>query len=209
MHVDHSFSWSTIGLTNEGCVVPMLKSSLQNVYVCHHDNCQDAYRTWLCIWVTLLVSYRSTAREYGVYISQLIRYLRASFQNVLDRGMLLTRKQFQLAKLKSSLRIFYSRHLELINSCGIYDHGHVPFIINDNCQDAYRTWLCIWVTLLVSYKKLELPTLLEHMGSRLVFGGWFRLPFLKRDLCLFALVELHFWGMTYILISLSRDHLNI
>jgi hypothetical protein len=40
-----------------------------------------------------------TVRAYGVYISQLIRYLRTSFQNVLDRGMLLTRKQFQLAKL--------------------------------------------------------------------------------------------------------------
>ena len=64
-----------------------------------------------------------TVREYGVYISQLIRYLRTSFQNVLDRGMLLTRKQFQLAKLKSSRRNFHSRHLESINSCGIPSIG--------------------------------------------------------------------------------------
>jgi hypothetical protein len=64
-----------------------------------------------------------TVRAYGVYISQLIRYLRTSFQNVLDRGMLLTRKQFQLAKLKSSLRNFCSRHLESINSCGIPKEG--------------------------------------------------------------------------------------
>jgi hypothetical protein len=64
-----------------------------------------------------------TVRAYGVYISQLIRYLRTSFQNVLDRGMLLTRKQFQLAKLKSSLRNFHSRHLESINSCGIPSIG--------------------------------------------------------------------------------------
>ena len=71
----------------------------------------------------LICSNTPTVREYGVYISQLIRYLRTSFQNVLDRGMLLTRKQFQLAKLKSSLRNFHSRHLESINSCGIPSIG--------------------------------------------------------------------------------------
>ena len=47
---------------------------------------------------------------YGVYISQLIRYSRAcgSYQNFIDRGLLLTRKLlnqgFLLVKLKSSLR---------------------------------------------------------------------------------------------------------
>jgi hypothetical protein len=52
------------------------------------------------------------APAYGVYISQLIRYSRAcgSYQDFLDRGLLLTRKLlnqgFLLVKLKSSLRKF-------------------------------------------------------------------------------------------------------
>ena len=50
------------------------------------------------------------APAYGVYISQMIRYSRAcgSYQDFLDRGLLLTRKLlnqgFLLEKLKSSLR---------------------------------------------------------------------------------------------------------
>jgi hypothetical protein len=53
------------------------------------------------------------APAYGVYISQLIRYFRAcgSYQDFLDRGLLLTRKLlnqgFLLIKLKSSLRKFH------------------------------------------------------------------------------------------------------
>jgi hypothetical protein len=56
------------------------------------------------------------ASAYGVYISQLIRYSRAcgSYQDFLDRGLLLTRKilnqGFLLVKLKSSLRKFYGPH---------------------------------------------------------------------------------------------------
>ena len=52
------------------------------------------------------------APAYGVYISQLIQYSRAcgSYQDFLDRGLLLTRKLlnqgFLLVKLKSSLRHF-------------------------------------------------------------------------------------------------------
>ena len=57
------------------------------------------------------------ASAYGVYISQLIRYCRAcgSYQDFLDRGLLLTRKLlnqgFLLVKLKPSLRKFYGRHV--------------------------------------------------------------------------------------------------
>ena len=53
-----------------------------------------------------------TAPAYRVYISQMIRYSRAcgSYQDFLDRGLLLTRKLlnqgFLLVKLKSSLRNF-------------------------------------------------------------------------------------------------------
>ena len=56
------------------------------------------------------------APTYGVYISDLMRCSRAcgSYQNFLDRALLLTRKLlnqgFLLVMLKSSLRKFYGRH---------------------------------------------------------------------------------------------------
>jgi hypothetical protein len=65
------------------------------------------------------------APAYGVYISQLIRYSRAcgSYQDFLDRWLLLTRKLlnqgFLLVKLKSSFRRFYSRHHDLVDRYGI------------------------------------------------------------------------------------------
>ena len=61
------------------------------------------------------------APAYGVYISQLIRYSRAcgSYQDFLDRGLLLTRKLpnqwFLLVRLKSSLLKFYGRHHDLVD----------------------------------------------------------------------------------------------
>jgi hypothetical protein len=61
------------------------------------------------------------APAYGVYISKLIRYSRAcgSYQDFLDRGLLLTRKLlskgFLLVKLMSSLRKFYGRHHDLVD----------------------------------------------------------------------------------------------
>ena len=63
---------------------------------------------------------------YGVYISQLIRYSRAcgSYQDFLDRGLLLTRKLlnqgFLLVKLKSPLRKLYGRHDDLADRYGIF-----------------------------------------------------------------------------------------
>jgi hypothetical protein len=59
---------------------------------------------------------------YGVYISQMIRYSRGcgSYQDFLDRGLLLTRKLlnqgFPLVKLKSSLQKFYGRHRDLVDA---------------------------------------------------------------------------------------------
>ena len=62
------------------------------------------------------------AHAYKVYFSQLIRYSRhfCSYQDFLDQGLLLTRKQlliqgFLLVKLKSSLRTFYGRHHDLVD----------------------------------------------------------------------------------------------
>ncbi len=63
----------------------------------------------------------SAAPAYGLYISQLIRYFKAcgSYQDFLNRGLLLTRKllnqEFLLVKLKSSLRKVYSRHHGLVD----------------------------------------------------------------------------------------------
>jgi hypothetical protein len=62
---------------------------------------------------------------YGVYISQMIRYSRAcgSYQDFLDRGLLLTRKLlnqgFLLVKLKSSLGKCYGHHHDLVDRYGI------------------------------------------------------------------------------------------
>ncbi len=66
------------------------------------------------------------APEYGVYNSQLIRYSGAcgSYQDSLDRGVLLTRKllnqAFLLVKLKSSLLKLCGRHHDLVDRYGIY-----------------------------------------------------------------------------------------
>ena len=65
------------------------------------------------------------APAYGVYISQLIGYSRAcgSYQDFLDRGLLLTRKLlnqgFLLVKFKSSLQKFSGRSHDLVNRYGI------------------------------------------------------------------------------------------
>ena len=67
-------------------------------------------------------SYVATA-AYEVYISQLIRYVCGSYQDFLDRGLLLTSKLqnqgFLLLKLQSSLRRFCCRHHDLVDSYGI------------------------------------------------------------------------------------------
>ena len=85
---------------------------------------------------------------YGVYISQLIRYSRAcsSYQDFLDRGLLLTMKLlnqgFLFVKLKSSLRKCYGRHHDLVDRYGISvsqmttDIFHLytlsgPFLVHD------------------------------------------------------------------------------
>ena len=81
-----------------------------------------------------ICSNNPAAPAYGVYISQLIRYSRAcgSYQDFLDRGLLLTKKLlnqgFFLVKLKSSLWKFYSRHHNLVDRNGISvtnDHGYI------------------------------------------------------------------------------------
>jgi hypothetical protein len=115
------------------------------------------------------------ALAYGVYISQLIWYSSAcgSYQDFLDRGFLLTRKLlnqgFLLVKLKSSLRKFYSRHHDLVDSYGISvtnDHGYVPLVVSTS-RFLPRSWLMItgFVTRLIRRVSLvdqELLTLPEQ-----------------------------------------------
>ena len=62
-----------------------------------------------------------------------------------------------------------------------------------HCQDFYRTWLYIWVTRRVSYKKQELPTLRKHLSSSPFFSvGSVLLIFLAfcvvPIMCLYVLV---------------------
>ena len=82
------------------------------------------------------------APAYGVYISQLIRYSRAcgSYQDFLDKGLLLTRKLlnqgFLLVKLKSSLRKFYGRHHDLIDRYGI-SVSQMTLVVNTSRSFPY------------------------------------------------------------------------
>jgi hypothetical protein len=84
------------------------------------------------------------APAYGVYISQLIRYSRAcgSYQDFLDRGLLLIRKLlnqwFLLVKLKSSLRKWLGWPLWNIGVTN--DHRYVPLVINIS-RSFPRSWL--------------------------------------------------------------------
>ena len=73
----------------------------------------------------VLCSNIPTASAHGWYIFQLIRYSGAcgSYYDLLDRRLLLTRmllnQVFLVVKLKSSLRMFYGRHHDLVNCYGM------------------------------------------------------------------------------------------
>ena len=116
------------------------------------------------------------APAYGVYISQMIRYSRAcgSYQDFIDRGLLLTRKLlnqgFLLVKVKSSLRKFYDRHHDLVDRYGISvtnDHGYVPLVKTSRSFPHSRliTGFVTRLTRWVSLVEQELPTLPEHLSS--------------------------------------------
>jgi hypothetical protein len=88
----------------------VLNQSTQ-IYISDHNK---LYKMFIC-------SNIPAASAYGVYISQLIRYSRArdSYQDFLDRRLLLTRKLlnqwFLLVKLKSSLRTLCDRQQDLVD----------------------------------------------------------------------------------------------
>jgi hypothetical protein len=119
---------------------------------------------------------------YEVYISQMIRYSRAcgSYQDFLDKGLLLTRKLlnqgFLLVKLKPSLRKFYGRHhgWPFWNICVTNDHGYVPLVVNTSRSFPHSRLITGFVTRLtrrVPLVEQELLTLPEHLSSPPVFSG--------------------------------------
>jgi hypothetical protein len=124
------------------------------------------------------------APAYGVYITQLIWYSRAccSYQDFLDRGLLLTRKLlnhgFPVVKLKSSLlsvlRLPPWRGWPLWNICVTDDHGYVPLVVSTS-QSFPHSWLTTGVvarlTRRVPIVEQELLTLQEHLISSPVFSG--------------------------------------
>ena len=123
------------------------------------------------------------APAYGVYISHMIRYSRAcgSYQDVLDRGLLLTKKLlnqgFLLVKLKSSLENVYGRHHDSVDRYGISvsnDHGYVPLVANSSRSFPHSTLITGFVTILtrrVPLEEQELFTVPEHMSSTSIFSG--------------------------------------
>ena len=147
------------------------------------------------------------APAYGVYIYQLIRYSRAcgSYQDFLDRGLLLTRKLliqgFLLIKLKSSLRKIYGRHHDLVDYYGIsvsqMDHGYVPLVVNTS-RFFPHSWLITGfiarLTRRVSLVEQELVTIPEHLSSPPVFSR----VRLTRSLVLYvSFVDRCFFGSTF------------
>ena len=62
-----------------------------------------------------------SAPAYGVYVSQLIRYVRtcSNYQDFMERGKVLTQKLlsqgYQKTKLVATLKKFYGRHHDLVN----------------------------------------------------------------------------------------------
>ena len=78
-----------------------------------------------------------TSPAYGVFVSQLIRYARASslYTDFLDRSVLLARKLlkqgYQLPRLESSLKKFYGRYHELMDRYGVH--------VSQLCRDVLAT----------------------------------------------------------------------
>ena len=97
--------------------------------------------------------------------------------------------------LKSSLHKLYGRHHNLVDH---YEISISQITFYYHCQYLYQTWLYIWVTRRVAYKKHELLTLLEHLGWLPFFCG-VRVAHLFSFLCrVFALFALVLCPMLYV-----------
>ena len=84
----------------------------------HYDKCDDI--NFSIVNFPFLSSNIPSAPGYGVYVSQLIRYVRAcsKYQDFIERWKLLTTtlltQGYQRTKLVSTLKKFYVRHHDLV-----------------------------------------------------------------------------------------------
>ena len=121
--------------------------------------------------------------EYTMYISQMLRYSRAcgSYQDFLDRGLLLTRKLlnqgFLLVKLVITSNILRSPPWlgwPLWNICVINDRGYVSLVENTSRSFPHSWLITGFVTRLtrrVALMEQELLSLPGHLSSPLFFLG--------------------------------------
>jgi len=125
------------------------------------------------------------APAYWEYISQLIWYSRpcGSYQDFLDRGLLLTRKTLNQRVPIGYVEVFtsnvYGFHHDFINRYGICvttDHGYVPLVSNARSFLHSRffiiiTGVVIRVTRRVPLVEQGLITLQEHTSPLPVFSA--------------------------------------
>ena len=132
--------------------------------------------------------------EYVATFRQLIRYSGAygSYQDFLDRGLVLTRKLlnqwFLLVKLKSSLRKFYERHHDLVNryvsqttrdvlhkslvvsTCCFFPHSFlIPGFVTRRCHLWSRNWLPFRSTWVHGFQWDSCCSICSFMCSVLLF----------------------------------------
>ena len=95
----------------------------------------------------LFISYVATCQQHlhmelSVYISQLKRYSRAcgSYQDFLDRMLLLTRKLLNQVITSKVLRSPPWLGWPLWNICVTNDHGYVPLVVNTSRYFSH-SWL--------------------------------------------------------------------
>jgi hypothetical protein len=115
---------------------------------------------------------------YEVYISQMIRYSRAcgSYQDFLDRGLLLTRVPFGKVEVITSKILRPPPWLgwPFWNICVTNDHGYVLLVVNTSRSFPHSrltTGFVPRLTRRVPLVEQELLTLPEHLSSPPVFSG--------------------------------------
>ena len=120
----------------------------------------------------------SNIPAYGVYNSQTKRYSRpcGSYQDFLDRGLLLTRVPFCQVEVITWKIVRSPPCLgwPLWNICVTNDHGYVPLVINTFRSFPRSRLITGFVTRLIRRMPLveqELFTLPEHLCSPPVFSG--------------------------------------
>jgi hypothetical protein len=177
--------WNSRMATIAGhCFNKMKNNISQKLEMWLNPNCTWKVIGWFLTKLSIFcgVVIQDGHHVYGVYISQLIWYSRAcgSYQDFLDRGLLLTRgllnQGFLLVKLKSSLRKFYGRQHDLVDRfCVTNDHRYVSLVVNTSWSFPHSWLITGFVTRLTRRVPLVeqlLPTLPEHLSSPPNFSGF-------------------------------------